>query len=206
MGNLLLKTIGQEYGDFVVFKDLNFEFNPGKIYAIIGPSGGGKTTLLNSIGRLNDLSYGDIIYDGKNIFDYNVLQYYREIIGYLFQNYALVDEETVRQNLNLVNRHKDRMLRRFLERYGLDSSYLDRKIFTLSGGEAQRVALTRLSMQDPKIVLADEPTGALDADNKNMVLKSLRAMANDNKIVIVATHDEQVKNFADERLNIAEYR
>lgn len=98
------------------------------------------------------------------------------------------------------------MLRRFLERYGLDSSYLDRKIFTLSGGEAQRVALTRLSMQDPKIVLADEPTGALDADNKNMVLKSLRAMANDNKIVIVATHDEQVKNFADERLNIAEYR
>lgn len=97
MANLLLKTVGQEYGDFVVFKDLNFEFNPGKIYAIIGPSGGGKTTLLNSIGRLNDLSYGDIIYDGKNIFDYNVLQYYREIIGYLFQNYALVDEETVRQ-------------------------------------------------------------------------------------------------------------
>ncbi|GAA3637554.1 hypothetical protein GCM10022297_14980 [Lactobacillus hamsteri] len=75
----------------------------------------------------------------------------------------------------------------------------------MSGGEAQRVALTRLSLQDPLIVLADEPTGALDNKNKQLVLNSLRKMADKGKIVIVATHDDAVKDFADERLNISDY-
>ncbi|MDN2453220.1 ATP-binding cassette domain-containing protein [Lactobacillus sp. UCMA15818] len=176
------------------------------MYALVGPSGGGKTTLLNSIGRLNNLSAGTITLDDKNINTINILDYYRKIIGYLFQNYALVDEDNVMQNLNIVKKYKLSELQKYLEKYGLTDRYLKRKVYTLSGGETQRVALTRLSLQNPSIILADEPTGALDNINRQLVLTSLQEMANAGKIVIVATHDDVVKDYVDEQVNILDFK
>ncbi|WP_436665168.1 ATP-binding cassette domain-containing protein [Lactiplantibacillus plantarum] len=203
-----LKIVNGEkhYNDYTVFSQVNYSFEPGQTYALVGPSGGGKTTLLNSIGRLEDLSSGDIWLDNQNINTITILKYYREFIGYLFQNYALVDEETVQQNLNLVKRHTTDELSHQLTKYGLNTSYLKRKVYTLSGGEAQRVALTRLSLQDPLIILADEPTGALDGQNRELVLTSLREMANNGKLVIVATHDDYVSQWADNLLDISNFK
>ncbi len=188
----------------VVFGDACCRFESGRVYALTGPSGSGKTTLLNGIGRLDDLTSGEIVLNGENIEDIGILKYHREVVGYLFQNYALVDEETVMQNLNIVRRHERSVLTEKLVRYGLGEDYLNRRVYTLSGGEAQRVALARLALRNPRIVLADEPTGALDSLNRRLVIDSLREMAEEGRIVIIATHDDEVMNDADECINVAE--
>lgn len=203
-----LKIVNGEkrFDDYTVFNQVNYTFMVGRTYALVGPSGGGKTTLLNSIGQLETLTSGEILLDNRNINTIPTLEYFRHFIGYLFQNYALIDEASVQQNLNLVKHHRFAELSRQLEQYGLDGSYLKRKVYTLSGGEAQRVALTRLSLQNPLIVLADEPTGALDQQNRELVLTSLRKMADEGKLVIVATHDDHVSQWADDLLDISTFK
>lgn len=203
---LNVNNLGKRFDNYWVFQNLNYRFESGKIYALTGPSGGGKTTLLNCIGRLTDASDGEIMLDNKDVSSIKILKYYRNYIGYLFQNYALVDDETILQNLNIVKKHNRRELSSVLKQYNLSTDYLDRKVFTLSGGDAQRVALARLSLQDPTIILADEPTGALDHKNRDLVLQSLRKFADEGKIVIVATHDDVVMSFADEKVDIANYK
>lgn len=199
---LEIKNITKSFDNYSAFENINYKFESGKVYALTGPSGGGKTTFLNSIGRLIKLDSGTILLDNENIEKINGHKYYQNYVGYLFQNYALVDEDTVLQNLNIVKKHKKSILTNSLKKFGLSEEYLSRKVYTLSGGEAQRIALARLSLQNPEIILADEPTGALDHENRNLVLKSLRNLANENKIVIVATHDDIVKKYADECLDI----
>lgn len=203
---LNVNNLGKRFDNYWVFQNLNYRFESGKIYALTGPSGGGKTTLLNCIGRLTDASDGEIMLDNKDVSSIKILKYYRNYIGYLFQNYALVDDETILQNLNIVKKHNRRELSSVLKQYNLSAEYLARKVFTLSGGEAQRVALARLNLQDPTIILADEPTGALDYKNRDLVLQSLRKFADEDKIVIVATHDDVVMSFADEEVDIANYK
>lgn len=202
---LELENVEKIFESYVVFKKVSYKFESGKIYALVGKSGSGKTTLLNSIGKLIVPSSGKISIDGNNIEAIHTLDYYRNYIGYLFQNYALVDEETVEQNLNIVKKHNKETLENSLNKFALDDTYLKRKVFTLSGGEAQRVALARLDLQNPLIVLGDEPTGALDHQNRELVLKSLRKMANEDKIVIIATHDDVVRDFADDYLDVSNY-
>ncbi|GEN95099.1 ATP-binding cassette domain-containing protein [Pediococcus ethanolidurans] len=203
---LKLTECSKSFDQYHVFKNVDYQFESGKMYALVGPSGSGKTTLLNSIGRLEKLTAGSISFAGTDITTIPSLKYFRQFIGYLFQNYALVDEETVAQNLNIVKHYRTAELRDHLAKYGLDDTYLTRKIFTLSGGEAQRVALARLSLQDPLIVLADEPTGALDHANGQLVLDSLRTMTNSGKIVIIATHDDKVKAAVDKCVDITAFK
>lgn len=203
---LEVNNLGKRFDNYWVFQKFNYMFESGKIYALTGPSGGGKTTLLNCIGRLLDTSEGTILLDDEDVLSIKILKYYRNHIGYLFQNYALVDEETIFQNLNIVKKHHKRELLAVLRQYNLSADYLDRSVFTLSGGEAQRVALARLNLQNPTIILADEPTGALDHKNRDLVLQSLRKFADEGKIVIVATHDDTVMSFADEKVDISDYR
>ncbi|WP_367369354.1 ATP-binding cassette domain-containing protein [Pediococcus ethanolidurans] len=203
---LKLTECSKSFDQYHVFKNVDYQFESGKMYALVGPSGSGKTTLLNSMGRLEKLTAGSISFEGTDITTIPSLKYFRQFIGYLFQNYALVDEETVAQNLNIVKHYRTAELRNHLAKYGLDDTYLTRKIFTLSGGEAQRVALARLSLQDPLIVLADEPTGALDHANGQLVLDSLRTMTNSGKIVIIATHDDKVKAAVDECVDITTFK
>lgn len=203
---LKLTGCSKSFDQYHVFKNVDYQFESGKMYALVGPSGSGKTTLLNSIGRLEKLTAGSISFEGTDITTIPSLKYFRQFIGYLFQNYALVDEETVAQNLNIVKHYRTAELQNHLVKFGLDDTYLTRKIFTLSGGEAQRVALARLSLQNPLIVLADEPTGALDHANGQLVLDSLRAMAVSGKVVIIATHDNHVKAAVDECLDISSFK
>lgn len=107
---LEIKNITKSFDNYSVFENINYKFESGKVYALTGPSGGGKTTFLNSIGRLIKLDSGTILLDNENIEKINVHKYYQNYVGYLFQNYALVDEDTVLKNLNIVKKHKKPIL------------------------------------------------------------------------------------------------
>ena len=200
---LKISMASKAFNDHQIFEDLSLKFQPGKIYAISGASGAGKSTLLNCIATLENLDSGTIHFRDQNISNINNRRYLRDYLGYLFQNYALIDDETVKSNLVITKKYGLEQLELALKQFGLDGSYLNRKVFTLSGGECQRVALARMLLKDPPIILADEPTGALDAENENMVLDSLRNFAQMGKIVIVATHSKSVLAKSDEVVHLS---
>lgn len=186
----------------------------GQFYSPAGPSGSGKSTLLNCIGALEKPDSGSIEVNGADITAMSGRQrrlYRLNRVGYLFQDYALVPDRSVNYNVRLaIPRAMPRAARRAaidsaLESVGLGvgvSGFASKKVHTLSGGEQQRVALARLLVKDPDIVLADEPTGALDADNAEMVVRHLRGFAQREAVVIVATHSATIAAQADRCLEL----
>lgn len=195
----------KQYGKIPLLQNVNLKFNDGKMYALVGPSGIGKSTILNALAKLEAFSSGTVRVDGKDLEEITVLKYFRDYLGYLFQNYALIEEDTVQSNLCLAQRYSRAELRDALVKFGLSASYLSRKIYSLSGGEAQRVALARLYLKAPQIIIADEPTGALDRSNTEVVVQALHDMASEGKIVIVATHDAYVAEQADETIDVSQF-
>ncbi|MDR0920993.1 MAG: ATP-binding cassette domain-containing protein [Lactobacillales bacterium] len=186
-----LKNLCKQYGGKTVFDKVNLNFQTGTSYALIGPSGSGKTTLLNAIARLEKPSSGEILYNGRDIWSkMKEAEYFKNYLGYVFQNYALIDEQTVEQNLKLVGSGKQ--IREALARVGLDESYLKAKIYELSGGQAQRVAIARILLKNPKVILADEPTGALDEETGETIISLLLSLVSSETTVIFATHDPNV--------------
>lgn len=206
---LSIQKLTKSYGSRTLWTDLNLEVEPGRLVALVGPSGSGKSTLLNCVGALDQPTSGSIVWDGTDIVraghrGRRLLR--KKALGYLFQNYALVEHATIRQNLNYAAhgpwpwRHDD--FAEELEAVGLGGRGGD-PIYHLSGGEQQRVALARILAKKPPLVLADEPTGALDSENAQMVVDTLRSMANDGAIVIIATHNDAVRDACDESLDLA---
>ncbi len=190
------EKVSKAFGEHILFCGLTFEIADGEFVIFSGASGCGKTTLLNMIGGLEKLSGGTILVDGIDISKRsNQLEYFRSKVGFLFQNFALVENKTVRQNLELV-RKKNRSevsIEQAVERVGL-SDKLDAKVYTLSGGEQQRIALARLMVKKCDLILADEPTGSLDKANAEKIMQILKALNTDQgKTVIMVTHDEELK-------------
>lgn len=188
--------VSKAFGEHILFRGLTFEIEDGEFVIFSGASGCGKTTLLNMIGALEKLSGGQILVDGIDISKRkNQLKYFREKAGFLFQNFALVENKTARQNLELV-RKKNRSgisIEEAVERVGL-SDKLDAKVYTLSGGEQQRIALARLMVKRCDLILADEPTGSLDKANAERIMQILRYLNTEqHKTVIMVTHDEELK-------------
>lgn len=189
-----IKKINKTYGRKVLFNDFDLEIKKGEFVIIKGSSGCGKTTLLNMIGAIEPYDSGQIIVDGMDIGKkQNHLHYFRTVVGFLFQNFALIEKKTVFQNLNMVKRKnvskQDIMVN--LEKLGI-SSLINQKIYTLSGGEQQRVALVRLMLQDVPLILADEPTGSLDRENGVQVLNILQQFSENGKTIILVTHDQKI--------------
>ena len=202
-----IKNINKKFNDKVIFNNLNLTIEDGEILAISGASGSGKTTLLNILGKLDKEYDGNIIIDNKNLKSITQTNYLRNTIGYLFQNYALADNLTVTRNLDFSLKYSDdkslEAKENALEMVGLDpKEYLNKKIYTLSGGEQQRVALARLFLKPCSIILADEKTGSLDVKNRDVVLEILRKMNEHGKTVIVVTHDPYVLTVCDRVIKI----
>ncbi|PCS05475.1 ABC transporter, ATP-binding protein [Lactococcus plantarum] len=149
------------YGKKTVMDHISLTFETGKSYALVGASGCGKTTILNSLARLEKVQSGKVKLDGEDIWEMSERAFFRDYLGYVFQSYSLLENKTVSQNLKLVTTDSAKMVAT-LEKVGLDASYLATKIYELSGGQAQRVAIARMLLKSKKIILADEPTGALD--------------------------------------------
>lgn len=198
-----IMNVSKKFGANVIFHDLNLEIKTGELVAITGNSGCGKTTLLNMIGLIDNNYFGQIEYDNKNITNLSnskKQKFIRDHINYLFQNYALIDDDTVINNLALALYYqkkskfeKSELIKMTLYKLGL-SGYENKKIYTLSGGEQQRIALARAMLKQGNVLLADEPTGNLDTENRNIVLNNLLAENQSGKTVIIVTHDDYVAN------------
>lgn len=189
-------NVTKKYGSKEIFTDLNLIFEAGKSYALIGGSGSGKSTLLNIIGRLEKIDSGKVLVDKQDIWKTKERTYFKNTIGYVFQNYSLIENKTVYDNLKLLNKDK-KIISEILEKVGLSTDYLKHKIYELSGGQAQRVAIARMLMKPRKIILADEPTGALDSEIGNEIINLLLSEAAKNNYVIIATHDPAVYSKVD---------
>ena len=189
-------NVTKKYGSKEIFTDLNLTFEAGKSYALIGGSGSGKSTLLNIIGRLEKIDSGKVLVDKQDIWKIKERTYFKNTIGYVFQNYSLIENKTVYDNLKLLNKDK-KIISEILEKVGLSREYLKHKIYELSGGQAQRVAIARMLMKPRKIILADEPTGALDSEIGNEIINLLLSEAAKNNYVIIATHDPAVYSKVD---------
>lgn len=202
-----IKGLKKSFGEHVIFDNLNIDIKRNECVAITGKSGKGKSTLLNIIGLLEKKDHGHINIEGNVNAVLNSRkgrQLLRNTIGYLFQNYALIDSETVFYNLNIALRFekmkkKDKMNKiiNALKEVGLSKDDLYKRIYKMSGGEQQRIALARIILKPCKIILADEPTGSLDEKNRDMVLKMLKTLQTEGKTILIVTHDHYVANFCD---------
>lgn len=190
-----VKNLTKTFGENTVFKDLCFKIDDGEFVVFSGKSGCGKTTMLNLIGGIDTPDSGEILVDGADITKQkNRIEYFRNKVSFLFQNFALIDNKTVEENLNMVkkNTRTDTTIEQALENVGLKDK-IKAKVYTLSGGEQQRVALARIMIKKCDIVLADEPTGSLDKENSAGVIEILKKLNSEGKTVILVTHDEQLK-------------
>ena len=185
--------------------DLNIE--EGKFIVILGPSGAGKSTLLNMLGGLDSPDEGQIIVDGKDIAKLNndeLADYRAKMIGFVFQAYNLIPTLTVFENISLVKQIVDNPLpvKEVLEQVGL-LDHIDNFPNELSGGEQQRVSIARALCKNPKILLCDEPTGALDSTTGVLVLKVLLEMARlYHKTIIIVTHNQNIAKMADQIIKV----
>ena len=172
---IIIRGLNKAFGEKIIFSNFNLEIPDGSFVVISGDSGSGKSTLLNMIGGIEKPDSGSIIIEGLNITRLkNKNSFFADTVGFLFQNFALLENKTVKENLSLIKKSSRTKvsLKEALNRVGL-SKEVNKKVYQLSGGEQQRVALARLMMKKCSVVLADEPTGSLDKKNRDFKGRSL---------------------------------
>lgn len=203
-----LRNINKGFDDRIVLENLNYNFYEGNSYALIGGSGAGKTTLLNIIGKLEEADSGDIIVNDINLNNIKEKDYFKNYLSYLFQNFGLIENKSIQENLMLAfigekisKLEMQKKMNEALIRVHLDVK-LNRKIYTLSGGEAQRVALAKTILKDSPIILADEPTASVDQKNSEEIIELILSLKKENKIIIIATHSPDIYNQVDHILEI----
>ena len=196
MPTLELRNISYSYEKGKeVLSNISIELDAGKLYAILGPSGSGKTTLLTLLGGLDTPTEGEVLFDGEDITVKGLEHHRRKHISFVFQSYNLIDYMTPMENVQLIAKRDTASV---LERLGLQKDEISRNVLKLSGGQQQRVAIARALASDAPVILADEPTGSLDADTAEEITKVLKESAHTyRKCVVVVTHDGEVAKRAD---------
>ncbi|MGF7437082.1 ATP-binding cassette domain-containing protein [Lentilactobacillus senioris] len=207
MSYLKLRNIRKSYylnkEEFKVLKGINLDFDKGEFVSILGESGGGKSTLMNIIGGLDSNYEGDVLLNGKSLRNNTEKQwdeYRRQTIGFVFQSFNLISHLTILENVKvslemttLTDAEQTQRATELLTKVGL-KDHIHKYPNQLSGGQKQRVSIARALASDPDMIIADEPTGALDAENTQEVLEILDEIARDGKLVIAVTHSQDVAN------------
>ena len=201
MPTLELKNVSYAYEKSkAVLQNVSAELETGKMYAILGPSGSGKTTLLSLLGGLDVPTQGSVLFDGEDITTKGLEHHRRNHISLIFQSYNLIDYMTPIENVRLTAKLDAAPI---LERLGLEQDEITRNVLKLSGGQQQRVAIARALASDAPVILADEPTGNLDADTAEEITAILKESAHAfGKCVVVVTHSGEVAKQADVVLEI----
>lgn len=201
---LHLDNVSYRYDDALkdeyIFKNLSYDFEKGKVYAIKGKSGSGKTTLLSLISGLEKKYEGKIYYNDKDLSNVNLDKYRNSEIGIVFQSYNLLPHLTASENIILSMdiskkkvKNKKKEAIRLMEIVGLNESFAKRRVLKLSGGEQQRIAIARSLSYNPDMIIADEPTGNLDKDTEDEIMKIFKTLAHkENKCIIIVTHSKNV--------------
>jgi putative ABC transport system permease protein len=217
MAFLELRDIHKSYyldkEEFPVLKGISLDFDRGEFVSILGESGGGKSTLMNIIGGLDRNFTGKVLVNGQLLDHHDQKQldkYRRSTVGYIYQSYNLISHLTVLDNvliaLDMTTMSREEQRQRalkLLERVGLGDQ-VNKHPNHLSGGQKQRVAIARALASDPQIIIADEPTGALDAQNTQEVLALLDDIAKDGKLVIAVTHSQEVADHGTRIVHLAD--
>ena len=201
MPTLELKNVSYAYEKGkAVLQNVSGSLETGKMYAILGPSGSGKTTLLSLLGGLDVPTQGSVLFDGEDITAKGLEHHRRNHISLIFQSYNLIDYMTPVENVRLTAKLDAAPI---LERLGLEQDEITRNVLKLSGGQQQRVAIARALASDAPVILADEPTGNLDADTAEEITAILKESAHTfGKCVVVVTHSGEVAKQADMVLEI----
>ena len=196
----------------VVLSDVSLSVSKNEFICITGESGAGKTTLLNLIGLLDKPDCGEVSINDKTHFTpREILKMRRNFFGYIFQDYLLMNDKTVQENINISKnilkyengKQDEKDINEIMERVRLDSAYLNKKVYQLSGGEQQKVAIARMLLKPYELVLADEPTGNLDYKNKNEIIEIFKEIKKNKKTIICVTHDNDVADSADRVINLS---
>lgn len=207
MAILELEKVSYSYdnGKILVLENLDYQFETGKIYAITGRSGAGKTTLLSLISGLTDPTQGKILYDGNDIKKTDKYKFRSRDVGVVFQSFNLLTNLTSLENVILsmeisgqkFSDKKDAALQ-LLYKVGLNDDEINRRVLQLSGGQQQRVAIARALSYNPKIILADEPTGNLDLETQDEIMDIFKMLAHqENRCIIIVTHSPDVAKKSD---------
>ena len=209
MNTLKVENISYSYknasGEQKVLNDINAEFKAGKMYAIIGESGSGKTTFLSLLSALDKLQEGDISYNGKSLRKIGAAEFRLKYVNIVFQSYNLIKYMTARENVQIAIDFDNRKVspEKYLKQVGLSEEEGTRLIGKLSGGQQQRVAIARALASNAPIIVADEPTGNLDEDTEEKIIDLFKELAHDQKkIVIIVTHSKRVADHADQVLRL----
>lgn len=213
---LELKDVKKYYkmpggGQYEALRGVNAKFDAGEMVAIVGESGSGKSTLMNTIGGLDSDFEGAILYEGKNLRNFSkkeMVNYHKKSIGFIFQNFNLIPHLDLIDNVSIAMTlsNADEKTRRgraeeLLTQVGL-KDHMHKKPDQLSGGQKQRVAIARALANDPDVIIADEPTGALDADTTDVILNMIRDIAASGKLVLMVTHSDKVASHCSRVLRI----
>lgn len=215
MQKVVLENINVRFGMKEIFNGLNMEIAENEFVCVVGESGSGKTTLLNIMGLLEKPTSGNIEICGIKNPGLNTrkgIRLLREEISYLFQNYGLVENETVKYNVKMATRFlkidkkkREEKIEETLDKLGL-LELINEKIYCLSGGEQQRVALAKIMIKPSSIILADEPTGSLDVGNRDTVMKILKKInLVGGKTIVLVTHDLEITKYATRVIKISRH-
>ena len=204
MGILELENVSFSYGKTKVLDNISYSFDAGHVYSIVGKSGAGKTTLLSILSGLAKPTSGHIYYDEKDMAKINPYKFRSNYVGVVFQSFNLLTKLTAVENVVLSMdiakkkiKNKKEHAYKLLESVGLSKEEADRRVLKLSGGQQQRVAIARALSYEPDIILADEPTGNLDGETQDEILKILKGLANKGKCVIMVTQAPAVAEQSD---------
>lgn len=212
MKTITVKNISKSFGKQIVFDGFNESFYSGQITAITGPSGSGKTTLLNMIALLVKPDAGIVEFDCNTIGEKEAQRFRSSRIGYVMQGFNLIDDMTVYQNIelplkynkNVKRRDRKQLIEAAAEKMDLLFA-MNKYCRFLSGGEQQRTAIARGIVQQQDIILLDEPTGNLDKYNSEKVFSALKEIINDERIIIIVTHDKHLAQKCDREIIIDKY-
>ena len=198
--NNIRKVYATKDMETVALRDINLTIDTGEFVAVMGPSGCGKSTLMNILGMIDTVSEGQYVFDSEDITDFSekkLVQMRKANLGFIFQSFNLIDELTVEDNVALPLRYlkvpkstRESRVREALELVGLNNR-ARHKPSQLSGGQQQRVAVARAVIADPKLILADEPTGNLDSQNGDDVMELLRLLNEQGSTILMVTHSEK---------------
>lgn len=199
-----VRKLSKQFKDNIIFRDYNLVIQSGAMVGIWGESGAGKTTLLNIIGGIENYTKGEVYFDDVLITKKNIHNYWRRDLSFIFQNYGLVDNLSVLDNMKLLYHYKELSedsIKAALTDLHLEDK-LNSKVFELSGGQQQRVALVKTKLKQSKLILADEPTASVDEDHKEIILNELRHLNKMGATVLIVSHDRSVLEQCDYIINI----